>query len=71
MENKLKLLKLSTRSCLAVLGKKLPRNARQEDIKILALILSNKIDLGLDEVLESIRSRTDRAVMAASKVREV
>jgi hypothetical protein len=68
MENKLKLLKKSVRDCLAVLGKKLPRTAKQEDIKIIALVLSKKIDIGLDEALESIRSRTDKAIMAANKV---
>jgi hypothetical protein len=68
MENKLKLLKKAVRECLAVLGKKLPRNAKQEDIKIIALVLSNKVDLGLDEALESIRAKADKAVKAANKV---
>jgi hypothetical protein len=68
MENKLKLLKKSVRDCLAVLGKKLPRTATNGDLKIIALVLSNKIDLGLDEVLESIRAKADKACIAANKV---
>ncbi len=66
MENKK--IKSLVRDCLKSLGKTLPRNSRQEDIKILALVLSNNIALDLDTVLESIRSRTDKAVMAASKI---
>ncbi len=69
MENK-KIKKL-VRECLAVLGKKLPRNASHEDIVFIAIVLSNKIELDLNTVLESIRSRTDKAIMAANKVREV
>jgi hypothetical protein len=68
MENKLKRLRSLTRDLLKAQGKKLPRNAKQEDIKIIALVLSNKIDIGLDEALESIRARTDKAIMAANKV---
>jgi len=68
MENKLKLLKKSVRECLAVLGKKLPRTAKQVDIKIIALVLSNKIDIGLDQALEIIRAKADKSVKAANKV---
>jgi hypothetical protein len=68
MENKMKKLKMLVASLLAVLGKKLPRNANNEDLKIVALILSNKIDLGLNEALETIKSKSDKAVKAANKI---
>ena len=64
----MKKLKMLVASLLAVLGKKLPRNANNEDLKIVALILSNKIDLGLNEALETIKSKSDKAVKAANKI---
>ena len=72
MENKLKLKKLKalTRDLLKAQGKKLPANATLEDVKILAGILTGKLDLDLDLAISSIKARKDKACRSASRVIE-
>lgn len=72
MENNLKLIRLKslTRDLLKSQGKKLPANTRLEDIKILAGILTGKLDLDLDLALANIKARKDKACVIASRVTE-
>lgn len=68
MENKLKKLKKLTRDLLKSQGKKLPANTTLEDVKILAGIITGKLDLDLDLAISSIKSRKDKACVIASRV---
>lgn len=71
MENKklkLKKLKTLTRDLLKSQGKKLPANTKLEDVKILAGILTGKLELDLDLAIASIKSRKDTACVIASRV---
>lgn len=72
MENNLKLkrLKSLTRDLLKAQGKKLPANATLEDLKILALAITGKLDLDLDLAIFSIKARKDKACVSASRVTE-
>lgn len=68
MENKLKKLKGLTRDLLRSQGKKLPANATLEDVKILAGIITGKLELDIYLAISSIKARKDKACIAASKV---
>ena len=71
MENKkLHRLKTLTRDLLKSQGKKLPANTKLEDVKILAGILTGKLDLDLDLAIASIKARRDKACVIASRVIE-
>lgn len=67
-KQKLHRLKSLTRDLLKAQGKKLPANATLEDVKILAGIITGKLDLDLDLAISSVKARKDKACLSASRV---
>lgn len=67
-KQKLHRLKSLTRDLLKSQGKKLPANTTLEDVKILAGIITGKLDLDIDLAISSIKARKDKACRIASRV---